>query len=161
MNRAQFLSLFAIPFLPKVDLSENDKCPFNVELIKKRLDFLKKYPLTEKEAFPCKNDKPIKEIAPNFRYETLVLHQEEIRDRSFDWDSGSCACGFIIRDHEMFPFIKIALLQPNEYFKIGSQSMLNRFRPMDIVIDMNLKKYSILKVNTEKPYNHYIEIIEI
>lgn len=140
MNRTEFLSLFAIPFLPKADLPET-KPAFNVQKLQ--------------------DDKPIKEIAPNFRYETLVLHQEEIRDRSFDWDSGSCACGFIIRDHEMFPFIKIALLQPNEYFKIGSQSMLNRFRPMDIVIDMNLKKYSILKVNTEKPYNHYIEIIEI
>lgn len=55
MNRAQFLSLFAIPFLPKVDLSENDKCPFNVELIQKRIDFLKKYPLTENDAFPFKN----------------------------------------------------------------------------------------------------------
>jgi hypothetical protein len=49
MNRTQFLSLFAIPFLPKVDLSEKGKCPFNVELIQKRIDYLKAHPSKVRE----------------------------------------------------------------------------------------------------------------
>lgn len=48
MNRSQFLSLFAIPFLPKVDLPET-KPAFNVKKIQERIDFIRKYPLTEKE----------------------------------------------------------------------------------------------------------------
>jgi hypothetical protein len=54
MTRTQFLSLFAIPFLPKVDLSEKGKPVFDVERLQKRIDYLKKYPLTEREAFPYK-----------------------------------------------------------------------------------------------------------
>lgn len=44
MTRTQFLSLFAIPFLPKVDLPEKSKLFFNVELIQKRIDYLKAHP---------------------------------------------------------------------------------------------------------------------
>lgn len=51
MNRTQFLSLFAIPFLPKVDLSENDKPTFNVKKLQERIVYLRKYPLTEEECW--------------------------------------------------------------------------------------------------------------
>ena len=49
MTRTQFLGLFAIPFLPKIDLEEKGKSVFNVKKLKERIAFLKKYPLTEAE----------------------------------------------------------------------------------------------------------------
>lgn len=48
MNRAQFLSLFAIPFLPKVDLSKNDKPVVAIEYNKIQ-DIGSKYGLTPKQ----------------------------------------------------------------------------------------------------------------
>lgn len=43
MKRSQFLGLFAIPLLPKIDLSDNDnKSVFNVKKLKERIEFLKK-----------------------------------------------------------------------------------------------------------------------
>jgi len=50
MTRTQFLGLFAIPFLPKIDL-EQEGHVFNVKKIKERLAFLRKYPLTKTECF--------------------------------------------------------------------------------------------------------------
>lgn len=48
MNRTQFLSLFAIPFLPKVDLSKNDKPVVAIEYNKIQ-DIGSKYGLTPKQ----------------------------------------------------------------------------------------------------------------
>ena len=50
MTRTQFLGLFAIPLLPKIDL-EQECHVFNVKKIKERIAFLRKYPLTEAECF--------------------------------------------------------------------------------------------------------------
>lgn len=52
MTRTQFLSLFAIPFLPKVDLSEKSKPAFDVKRLQARIEYLEKYPLTEEECWP-------------------------------------------------------------------------------------------------------------
>lgn len=72
MTRSQFLGLFAIPFLSKIDLLKKDKLSgrgllyqirenesvFNVKKIQSRIDFLRKYPLSEKECFRITKNEP-------------------------------------------------------------------------------------------------------
>ena len=51
MTRTQFLGLFAIPLMPNINLEQETRHVFNVKKLKERIAFLKKYPLTEEEAF--------------------------------------------------------------------------------------------------------------
>lgn len=78
MNRQDFLkgmvALMAVPFMPEIKAEA--KPVFNVKKIQDRIDFLKKYPLTQEEAFYYNGQKYLYHKGMHDTEERFIMEQE-------------------------------------------------------------------------------------
>ena len=129
MTRTQFLGLFAIPFLPKIDVDQEEQegHVFNVKILKERLKFLLECPL--KAGY------------------IMIIQSTALPDHLLNkWPDSVAVQNIIPEGKYIRVFIKAA-----DHYNDGSQSLIQQGQ---FLFDKNDKIYYVISTDKLKPFQH-------